>query len=498
MSGAVDYLRQQPSVKSQRVGVIGFCMGGGLALVLATQRPDAIGACVPYYGIIPWETPSPTGRSSTRRCCGHFAENDGFFTPDKAPALEAQLQASARTPSSSSTPASTTPSSTTPGPRCTTPRRPSARLGQTLSFLRGRPRLSRSAARPRRSTATSSSGCGSVATSTASSTPTTGPGRSPPGSPPSRPLARRRRWRPTPAPLIADLDARRGEPELGRPTPALAAGPGRRAAHSAAQAGRRDDLLRRRGRALLRRAAPTRARRERVRRGPPAPRRGAARDGSAGRALVAWREAQAIPPDRLRAVIDSLADDFRERTDRHVRPARRRAHRLGAGHRQAVVGLQLLPRRPAQPGGHQHRPAGAGHVDRPPRRPRGLPGPPHRALPQGGRPGAPAGPPRGDDLPGGHAAVPAGRGPGRPRPRGARWATRPSRSWPTTCGPLGVRYDAEVVAAVAVAGEALDRVRGNVAFAAARARRLGRRRDRLRRALGPAAPRPGREDRSSS
>ena len=30
--------------------------------------------------------------------------------------------------------------------------------------------------------------------------------------------------------------------------------------------------------------------------------------------------------------------------------------------------------------------------------------------------------------------------------------------------PLGVRYDAEVAAAVAVAGEALDHVRGNVAF----------------------------------
>ena len=75
---------------------------------------------------------------------------------------------------------------------------------------------------------------------------------------------------------------------------------------------------------------------------------------------------------------------------RAVRPARRRAHRLRARHRPAVVGLQLLPRRPAQPGRHQHRPAGAQHVARPPRRPRGLPRPPHRAHPQGGRPGAPA------------------------------------------------------------------------------------------------------------
>jgi hypothetical protein len=38
--------------------------------------------------------------------------------------------------------------------------------------------------------------------------------------------------------------------------------------------------------------------------------------GPLGERLIAWREAQAVPPDRLRAAIDSLADDFRERTDR--------------------------------------------------------------------------------------------------------------------------------------------------------------------------------------
>jgi hypothetical protein len=32
--------------------------------------------------------------------------------------------------------------------------------------------------------------------------------------------------------------------------------------------------------------------------------------------LIAWRESQAVPPDKLDAAIHSLADDFRERTDR--------------------------------------------------------------------------------------------------------------------------------------------------------------------------------------
>ncbi len=59
MSGAVDYLLGLDTVSSATLGVTGFCMGGGLALMLATQRPDAISACVPYYGLIPWPDAEP-------------------------------------------------------------------------------------------------------------------------------------------------------------------------------------------------------------------------------------------------------------------------------------------------------------------------------------------------------------------------------------------------------------------------------------------------------
>jgi len=91
MSGAVDYLRGLDSVVGDQVGVTGFCMGGGLAMLLAVNRPDAIGACVPFYGVIPWEHAQPDWSTLDCPVLGHFAENDGFFTPDLVRQLEDQL-----------------------------------------------------------------------------------------------------------------------------------------------------------------------------------------------------------------------------------------------------------------------------------------------------------------------------------------------------------------------------------------------------------------------
>jgi carboxymethylenebutenolidase len=90
--GAERYLRQQGA---KRVGIMGFCLGGALA-VLAAMQPDEFDAVSAWYGLPPADAGDPT--KITVPLQGHWAREDDFVRIDAVDALERKLEAAGRTP----------------------------------------------------------------------------------------------------------------------------------------------------------------------------------------------------------------------------------------------------------------------------------------------------------------------------------------------------------------------------------------------------------------
>jgi carboxymethylenebutenolidase len=90
MAAAIDFLLAHDATTSTRVGVIGFCMGGLLTMVVAAQHGDRISAAAPFYGAPLTDEPDWSGLTAPVR--GHIAERDDFFPLDAMQALEKKLQ----------------------------------------------------------------------------------------------------------------------------------------------------------------------------------------------------------------------------------------------------------------------------------------------------------------------------------------------------------------------------------------------------------------------
>ena len=90
LSAAVDYLSTLDSTTSEKVGVVGFCMGGALALYTATKN-SKVGASVVFYGGHPKVKPDLPNLHAP--VLGLYAEKDGFVTPELVRDLERQVKA---------------------------------------------------------------------------------------------------------------------------------------------------------------------------------------------------------------------------------------------------------------------------------------------------------------------------------------------------------------------------------------------------------------------
>jgi carboxymethylenebutenolidase len=86
---AADSLLSRSETTSQRCGVVGFCMGGQLALFAAAAEPAKYSCCVDYYGIHP--NVDPPLEKLDGPLLGIFAEFDEYTGPAAVHALEYKL-----------------------------------------------------------------------------------------------------------------------------------------------------------------------------------------------------------------------------------------------------------------------------------------------------------------------------------------------------------------------------------------------------------------------
>jgi carboxymethylenebutenolidase len=93
LEGAVAYLLARPGVSARKVGVVGFCMGGQLALATACLSGN-VGAAVDFYGVHP--NVKLDFAKLGAPVLGLFAERDAFVTPEAARKLERDVRAAGK------------------------------------------------------------------------------------------------------------------------------------------------------------------------------------------------------------------------------------------------------------------------------------------------------------------------------------------------------------------------------------------------------------------
>jgi carboxymethylenebutenolidase len=88
LTAAINYLKGQSFVRANKIGVIGFCWGGGNALLIATRNKD-LAAAVVYYGRSPKNLDDV--KNITASVLEHYGALDQAITPQQ-PKLEEAMK----------------------------------------------------------------------------------------------------------------------------------------------------------------------------------------------------------------------------------------------------------------------------------------------------------------------------------------------------------------------------------------------------------------------
>ncbi len=88
---AVDHLQ----LSCDKVGVLGFCMGGALTIAAAVHVPN-LSAAVCFYGIPPKQFADPANIKIPFQA--HFAQHDDWCTPQMVDALEQAMRTAGANP----------------------------------------------------------------------------------------------------------------------------------------------------------------------------------------------------------------------------------------------------------------------------------------------------------------------------------------------------------------------------------------------------------------
>ena len=105
MRAGADHLKGLEEVDENRLGVVGYCMGGRFSYLAAAKMPD-LAACVVYYGggivsdDLNENTPvAPVSLTNDIQCplLGHFAENDHAISLDHVEQIKKALSDAGKT-----------------------------------------------------------------------------------------------------------------------------------------------------------------------------------------------------------------------------------------------------------------------------------------------------------------------------------------------------------------------------------------------------------------